>query len=63
MANIDGLSIKIEAKLSVSDETAAACATLLNIYLEENAHELIATENKETGVAQIEIKNKRATIK
>ncbi len=61
MAKADGLSIKIEAKLSVSDETAAACVTLLNMYLEENTPELIVTENKETGVAQIEIKNKRAT--
>ncbi len=61
MANIDGLSIKIEAKLSVSDETAAACVTLLNIYLEENTPELIVMENKKTGVAQIEIKKNKAT--
>lgn len=53
MAN---LSVDIEAKLSVSDETAAACVTLLNMYLKENAPQLIVAENRETGVAQIEIR-------
>lgn len=28
--------LKIEAKLNVSDETAAACVVLLNMYLKEN---------------------------
>lgn len=52
--------LKIEARLSVSDETAAACVVLLNMYLKENAPELIVEENKETGVTQIEIRRSRA---
>jgi len=61
MAKVDGLSIKIDAKLSVSDETAAVCVTLLNMYLEENIRGLIVTENRETGLTQIEIKKNEAT--
>lgn len=33
--------LKIEAKLNVSDEAAAACVVLLNMYLKENSSELI----------------------
>lgn len=54
--------LTIEARLSVSDETAAACVALLNMYLKENAPELIVKENKETGVTQIEIRRNNATI-
>lgn len=53
--------LTIEARLNVSDETAAACVVLLNMYLKENAPELIAEENRETGVAQIEIRKNHAT--
>ena len=53
--------LKIEAKLNVSDETAAACVVLLNMYLKENAPELIVEENTETGVTQIEIRKNNAT--
>lgn len=53
--------LTIEAKLNVSDETAAACIVLLNMYLKENAPELIVEENMETGVTQIEIRNNNAT--
>lgn len=53
--------LTIEARLSVSDETAAACVVLLNMYLKENAPELIVEENKETGVTQIEIRKNNAT--
>lgn len=59
MAKIDGLTL--EVKLDVSDETAAACVVLLNMYLKENAPELIIEENRETGVAQIEIRKNNAT--
>lgn len=52
--------LTIEAKLNVPDETAAACVALLNMYLKENAPELIVEENKETGVTQIEIRRSRA---
>lgn len=55
------LSIEIEAKLTVSDETAAACVTLLNMYFKENVPELLIEENKETGVVQIGIRNNKAT--
>lgn len=54
--------LTIEARLNVSDETAAACVVLLNMYLKENAPELIVEENKETGVTQIEIRKNNATI-
>lgn len=53
--------LKIEAKRNVSDETAAACVVLLNMYLKENSSELIVGEDRETGVAQIEIRNNNAT--
>lgn len=53
--------LTIEARLNVSDETAAACVVLLNIYLKENAPELIVEENTETGVTQIEIRKNNAT--
>lgn len=53
--------LTIEARLNVSDETAAACVVLLNMYLKENAPELIVEENTETGVTQIEIRNNNAT--
>lgn len=59
MAKIDGLTL--EVKLDVSDEMAAACVVLLNMYLKENSSELIVEENRETGVAQIEIRNNSAT--
>lgn len=55
------IELTIEARLSVSDETAAACVVLLNMYLKENASELIVEENKETGVTQIEIRKNNAT--
>lgn len=55
------LRIEIEAKLAVSDETAEACVTLLNMYFKENAPELLIEENKETGVVQIGIRNNKAT--
>lgn len=61
MAKAKELNINIEAKLSVSDETAAACVTLLNMYFKENAPELIIDENKETGVVQIAIRKNEAT--
>ena len=51
----------IEAKLNVSDETAAACVALLNMYLKENEPQLIIQENNETGVTQIEIRKNDAT--
>lgn len=51
----------IEAKLNVSDETAAACVVLLNMYLKENEPQLIIQENNETGVTQIEIRKNDAT--
>lgn len=51
----------IEAKFNVSDETAAACVVLLNMYLKENAPQLIIEENNETGVTQIEIRKNDAT--
>lgn len=51
--------LTIEAKLNVSDETAAACVMLLNMYLKENATELIVEENRETGVTQIEIRKNK----
>lgn len=53
--------LTIEAKPNVSDETAAACVVLLNMYLKENVPELIIEENKETGVTQIEIRKNNAT--
>lgn len=53
--------LTIEAKLNVSDETAAACIVLLNMYLKENAPELIVGQNNETGVTQIEIRKNNAT--
>lgn len=53
--------LTIEARLNVSDETAAACIVLLNMYLKENAPELIVEENRETGATQIEIRNNKAT--
>lgn len=53
--------LTIEAKLNVSDETAAACVVLLNMYLKENAPELIVEENRETGVTQIEIRKNKVT--
>ena len=53
--------LTIEAKLNVSDETAAACVVLLNMYIKENAPELIIEENRETGVTQIEIRNNNTT--
>lgn len=53
--------LTIEAKLNVSDETAAACVVLLNMYLKENAPELIVEENGETGMTQIEIRKNKAT--
>lgn len=53
--------LKIEAKLNVSDETAAACVVLLNMYLKENSSELIVEEDRETCVTQIEIRNNNAT--
>lgn len=53
--------LTIEAKLNVSDETAAACVVLLNMYIKENAPELIVEENRETGVTQIEIR-KNSTV-
>lgn len=53
--------LKIEAKLNVSDETAAACVVLLNMYLKENSSELIVEEDRETGMKQIEIRNNNAT--
>lgn len=53
--------LTIEAKLNVSDETAAACLVLLNMYLKENAPELIVEENRETGVTQIEIRRNNTT--
>lgn len=59
MAKIDGLTL--EVKLDVSDEMAAACVVLLNMYLKENAPELIVEENRETGVTQIEIRRNNAT--
>lgn len=34
MAKIDGLTL--EVKLDVSDEMAAACVAILNLYLKEN---------------------------
>lgn len=34
MAKIDGLTL--EAKVDVSDEVAAACVAILNLYLKEN---------------------------
>lgn len=33
--------IIVEVGLSVSDETAAACVAILNMYLKENAPELM----------------------
>lgn len=59
MTKIDGLTL--EVKLDVSDETAAACVVLLNMYLKENTPELIIEENRETGVTQIEIRKNNAT--
>lgn len=59
MAKINELTI--EPKLNVSDETAAACVVLLNMYLKENAPQLIIEENNETGVTQIEIRKNGAT--
>lgn len=52
------LSVNIEAKLTVSDETAAACVTLLNMYFKENLPELLIEENKETGLVQIGIRKR-----
>lgn len=34
MAKVDGLTL--EVKLDVSDEMAAACVAILNLYLKEN---------------------------
>lgn len=53
--NMAKSELTIEAKLNVSDETAAACVVLLNMYLRDNATTLIVEENKETGVTQIQI--------
>lgn len=53
--------LTVEVSLNVSDETAAACVVLLNMYLKENAPELIVEENRETGVTQIEIRKNKAT--
>lgn len=53
--------LTIEARLNVSDETAAACVVLLNMYIKENAPELIVEENRKTGVTQIEIRKNNAT--
>lgn len=44
MAKINELTI--EAKPNVSDETAAACVVLLNMYLRDNAPTLIIEENE-----------------
>lgn len=61
MAKINELTI--EAKLNVSDETAAACVVLLNMYFKENMTELIVEENNETGVVQISIRKNEAATK
>lgn len=53
--NMAKSELTIEAKLNVSDETAAACVVLLNMYLKENEPQLIIQENNETGVTQIQI--------
>lgn len=53
--------LTVEVSLNVSDETAAACVALLNMYLKENAPELILEENRETGVTQIEIRKNKTT--
>lgn len=53
--------LTIEARLNVSGETAAACVVLLNMYLKENAPELIVEKNRETGATKIEIRKNNAT--
>lgn len=57
MAKIDGLTL--EVKLEVSDEMAAACVAILNLYLKEN-NAADVVEEKINGHYQIHLVN-RAT--
>ncbi len=58
MAKIDGLTL--EVKLDVSDEMAAACVAILNLYLKEN-DVVDVIEEKIDGHYQIHIVEQATT--
>lgn len=58
MAKIDGLTL--EVKLDVSDEMAAACVAILNLYLKENDVVDVMVE-KINGHYQIHIVDRATT--
>lgn len=56
MAKIDGLTL--EVKLDVSDEMAAACVAILNLYLKENDVVDVITE-KMIGIIRYTLSSKQ----
>ena len=52
---MDGGKIKIEVGLNVSDETAASCVFLLQLYLKEHPKKYLKFTLNDSGETQIHI--------
>lgn len=46
MAKIEGLTANIDVELSVSEETAELCVTLLNLHLKQTKREIVFREHE-----------------
>lgn len=57
MAKLDGLTVDVDVKLGVSDETAEACIALLNLHLKETKRGLTYKEYKD-GTVEIHLAGK-----
>lgn len=57
MAKIDRLTVDVDVRLGVSDETAEACVALLNLHLKETKRGLYYKEC-EDGTAEIHLAEK-----
>lgn len=57
MAKLDGLTVDVDVRFGVSDETAEACVALLNLHLKETKRGLDYKEY-EDGTVEIHLAEK-----